>query len=137
MTTAPDKPLPFVTVISQPFWEGTRRHEFLLQQCRGCGAVQFPPKEVCSSCWSAEFGWTGAAGTGTVYTYTVIYRAGMPAFQDDVPYPIVIVELDEGPRVMSNLVNCDLEQVAVGMPVRMVWEDRTDEISMYKFEPAR
>jgi uncharacterized OB-fold protein len=74
--------------------------------------------------------------TGTVYTYTIVHRAGSAAFAAETPYAIVLVDLDEGVRVMSNMVNCEPEQVSIGMPVRMVFEDVNDEVTLYKFEPA-
>jgi uncharacterized OB-fold protein len=137
MTTAPPaKPVPFKTSWNEAFWEGTKQHQFLIERCANCDTPRFPPKPVCSKCWSTETKRVPAAGTGTVYTFTVQYRAGMPAFTNDVPYAIVLVELDEGVRVMSNMVNVDAEQVHIGMPVKLVWDDTDPEVTMYKFEPA-
>lgn len=132
---APEKPLPYRTSWNTAFWEATKQHEFHIDRCAKCDTPRFPPKPLCSKCWSSEVNRVLAAGTGTVYTYTIVHRAGQPAFQADAPFAIVIVDLDEGVRVMSNLVNCDLEAISIGMPVRMVWEDGTD-VSLYKFEPA-
>ncbi|HRC62375.1 MAG TPA: Zn-ribbon domain-containing OB-fold protein [Dehalococcoidia bacterium] len=137
MTTAiPDKPLPFRTSWTQSFWDGTKRGEFLIQRCSNCDTPRFPPKPVCSNCWSTDYREVPAAGTGTVYTFTVQYRAGVPAFANDVPYAIVLVELDEGVRVMSDMVNCDAEEVHIGMPVKLVWDPPSEDLTMYKFEPA-
>ena len=136
MTDAPQKPLPVITESTAPFWEGTRRSEFLLQRCLSCDEPRFPPKPVCSHCWSTEHRWVPAAGTGSVYSYTVVHRAGMPAFREDVPYVIAVIDLDEGVRVMSNLVGCDPEDVSVGMAVRVLFEEASEEMTLYRFEPA-
>ena len=135
MTSPSDKPLPFITESSADFWEGTRRGEFLIQRCSQCDTPRFPPKPVCSSCWSTESREVAAAGTGTVHTFTVIHRAGLPSFREEVPYVIAMVDLDEGVRVMANL-DGDPEAVEIGMPVKLRFEERNDEITMYAFEPA-
>ena len=134
-TDASEKPLPFRTSWNTAFWEATKQHQFLIERCAKCETPRFPPKPLCSKCWSGETTLVPAAGTGTVYTYTILHRAGLPAFQAEVPYAIVLVELDEGVKAMSNLVHCELDQVHIGMPVRMVWEDG-DDLALYKFEPA-
>lgn len=130
------KPLPFRTSWNGAFWDGTKQHQFLIERCERCDVPRFPPKPVCSKCWSTEAKRVPAAGTGTVYTYTIVHRAGSQAFAAETPYAIVLVDLDEGVRVMSNMVNCKPDQVSIGMPVRLVFEDVNDELTMYKFEPA-
>jgi len=135
VTSAMEKPLPFVTESTAEFWDGTKRHEFLVQRCTKCDEPRFPPKPVCSKCWSTEYRNVAAAGTGTVYSFTVIHRAGLPSYREDVPYVIAVVDLDEGVRVMANL-HGDPETVSIGMPVKMRFEDRTDEMTLYAFEPA-
>ncbi len=130
------KPLPYRTSWSGAFWDGVREHRFLIQRCAECDTPRFPPKPVCSNCWSEASREVEASGAGTVYSYTIVHRGGSPAFSADGPYAIVLVDLDEGVRVMSNLIHCDLEAIEVGMPVRMVFEDVTAEATLYRFEPA-
>lgn len=130
------KPLPYRTSWSGAFWDGVREHRFLIQRCAECDTPRFPPKPVCSNCWSDASREVEASGAGTVYSYTIVHRGGSPAFSADGPYAIVLVDLDEGVRVMSNLIHCDLEAIEVGMPVRMVFEDVTAEATLYRFEPA-
>jgi uncharacterized OB-fold protein len=130
-----DKFLPDITPLHQPFWDALKRHAIELQRCDACGAYRFIPSEICS-CGSAASTWTPIAGTGEVYTYTVVHRAPTPAYQQDAPYVIAHVTVDEGPRLISNLVDCDPADVHIGMPVRVVYDDVTPELTLYKFAPA-
>lgn len=134
--TTPAKPLPTINILTRPFWEGTKRHELLLQRCRECGRYRFPPRVICPGCISEEFDWIPASGRGAVYTYTVVYRSPMPSFDADLPYVIGIIELEEGARVMSHVIGCRPEEVKVGLSVQLVFEDVSDEVSLYKFQPA-
>jgi len=129
------RPLPEITAESRPFWEACRRHELLVQRCRACGAVQHYPRGVCAACWSSDLEWRRASGRGTVYTFTVTRRSQAPGFKDTLPYVLAWVELEEGVQVMTNVVDCDPAAVAIGMPVRVVFEDVTPEVSLPRFAP--
>lgn len=120
-----------------PFWDALRRHQFSLQKCEACGALRFIPTEICAQCCSQDWSWTPVSGKGRVYTYTVVHRGPTPAYQADAPYVIAHVELDEGPRVISNLVGCDPATVRVGMPVEVIYQDVTSEWTLFKFAPAK
>lgn len=120
----------------RPFWEALKAHEFRVQSCAACGTLRHVPKEICPACGSQDAGWTQVSGKGTVYTYTVIHRGPTPAYQADAPYVIAHVELDEGPRVISNLIGVDPAQVRIGMPVEVVFEDVAGGWTLYKFRPA-
>ena len=133
---APEKPLPDILPETRPFWEAARRHELVLQKCPACGAIQFFPRLLCHRCMSEDLAWIPASGRGTVHTFTVIRQAMRRCFDADVPYVYGIVDLEEGVRMLSNIVHIDPADVRVGMPVRVVFEDRTPEISIPKFEPA-
>ncbi|MGE0135930.1 MAG: Zn-ribbon domain-containing OB-fold protein [Dehalococcoidia bacterium] len=135
-TDAYAKPLPYRTTWSAPFWDALRDHRFLIQRCAGCDTPRFPPKPICSQCLSEASRDVEVSGAGTVYSYTVVHRGAAPVFLEEGPYVIALVDLDEGVRVMSNLVGCDLEAVEVGMPVRLRFEDVTPEVTLYRFEPA-
>ena len=139
MTQAPQarpKPLPEPDFDTIPFWEALKRHELQLQRCADCQHVYFYPRILCPSCWSANVKWERMSGKGHVYTYTVMHRAPHPAFAEDVPFIIGVVELDEGPRLPVNIVQCSPEEIAVDMAVEVVFEDINDEITLARFKPA-
>lgn len=138
MTQAPayHKPLPQPSPISGPYWAAAKRHQFVLQQCSACEKYVFYPRALCPHCGSAALEWREASGRGTVYTFTVARRATMRPFEPDVPYVIAIVELEEGPRMTTNIVGCDPDAVRVGMPVAVAFDDVTPEITLVKFQPA-
>ena len=131
-----NKPLPEITLLTEPFWQGTTEHQLRLQRCDDCGTFRFIPKEVCPNCTSVQATWTPVSGAGEVYSYSTVYRGTPQAFQEDVPYIVVMVELSEGPRIISHLIDCAPDQVQIGMPVTVVFEDATPEMSLYKFRPA-
>lgn len=129
-----EKFLPEIPPLHEPFWAALREHRVELQRCDRCGRFRFVPSELCA-CGSAEFTWTPIAGTGEVYTFTVVHRAPTPAYQADAPYVIAHVTMDEGPRMISNLVGCDPASVHVGMPVEITFDDVTPDLTLYRFEP--
>ena len=131
-----DKPLPNPTALSAPFWEGTKRRELLVQKCTACGALRWTPQWACRDCYSTEYDWAPMSGRGVVYTHTTIYRPQSPGFMDDVPYSVAVVELDEGPRMLTGITGCEAKDVHVGMPVEVAFEDASDKITLYKFKPA-
>lgn len=102
---------------TRAFWEGTGRHELVLQRCRGCQTVQFRPRALCAGCLSDDIEHFIATGRGTVYTFTVTYQNQLPAFREACPYVLAYVQLEEGPQLMTNIVGCDPETVEIGMPV--------------------
>ncbi len=130
------RPRPEPTTISRPFWEATGRGEFMIQHCARCDRNIFYPRINCPGCGGLELEWRPTSGRGSVYTFTVARRATHPAFADRVPYVIAVVELDEGPRVTTNLVDCDVDAVAIGMPVEVVFEEAVDGIAIPVFRPA-
>jgi uncharacterized protein len=133
----PSRPLePPATEASAPFWEATRHQQLLLQWCATCDKPVWFPREVCPWCLGDELEWRPASGRGEVYACTVEHRPSMPTPFGDAPYVIALVELDEGPRLMTNVVGCDPESVSVGMPVRVAWEALTDGRNLPLFEPA-
>lgn len=131
------KPLPRPTASSQPFWDAARRHELQLQRCGSCGAVVFYPRELCSECLSSELSWIEASGRGTVYSYTIAEAPTHPAFAEDVPYIVAIVELAEGPRLTTNIVGCEPAAMHIGMPVVATYDDVTPDMTLVKFRPAK
>ena len=136
MSERNQKPLPRIDEVSRPYWEAAKRHELFLQQCQECGNYRYPPGETCPSCLSDRLEWNKASGRASVYTWTVFHQVYHPAFEKDVPYAVVAVELDEGPRLITNLVDCKVEAINIGMPVEVVFDDVTEEITLPKFRPV-
>ena len=127
---------PEITELHAPFWEALRRHDFLVHQCAECSRLRFIPSELCPSCHSSAATWVPVSGRGTVYTFTVVHRAPTPVYQADAPYAIAYVELDEGPRVPARLVDVAPEDVEVGMPVTVVFDDVDDDLTLFRFRPS-
>jgi len=132
-----DKPLPAITEDTQPYWEGTKQGELRAQRCRGCRHLWLPPAILCPKCLSEDVEWERLAGRGTIYSFIVVHRPQHPAFLEDAPYNVAIVELDEGVRMHTNVVECANEELAVGMPVEVVFEKIDDNVTLPKFRPAR
>lgn len=133
--TLPPKPLPTPDFDTEPFWAALKEHELRLQRCADCDKAYFYPRSLCPHCWSDNVQWERMSGRGTVYTYTIVRRAPHRAFTDDVPFVIAVVELEEGPRMPVNLVDCPVDNVYVEMAVEIVYEDINDEITMPRFRP--
>ena len=129
------KPLPRIDEESKGFWEACRRHELYLQRCRACGRLRYYPRALCPSCLSDRSEWVRSAGTGTVYTFTVTHQNQSAGFRDALPYVMAYVELAEGVRMLSNIVGCAPDEVRIGMPVEVVFEDATPEITLPRFKP--
>jgi uncharacterized OB-fold protein len=131
------KPLPQVTPAMRPFWEGARRHELVVQRCAGCGAHRFPARDICSRCLSREAEWTPVSGRGTVFSWAVMHQVYHPGFAAEVPYAVVVIELAEGARLVSNLVDCAPADIRAGMPVEVVFDDVAPDVTLPKFRPRR
>lgn len=136
--TPTQKPLPMVTPENERYWQGARAHELWLRYCNSCQKTFFYPRDICPIDGSRDVTWKQASGRATLYTYAIVHRAPTPAFRGDVPFMTAIVELEEGGRMMTNLVGIapDPNVIKVGMPVVVAFDDRTDEISMPVFRPA-
>lgn len=130
-----DKFLPRPTPESAPFWQGCRDGKLLLQYCGSCGTYQFYPRMICANCMSEQIEWREASGQGTVETYTIVTRAVSEAYAADAPYVIALITLAEGPRMMSNVMGCDVGSVRCGMQVEVVFEPWSADITMPKFRP--
>lgn len=131
-----DFPAPLITPDTEPFWRGCREGALLLQRCSACGEVRYPPRPMCPACNSMESAWTPASGRGTLFSYTVTHQALTPSLAGKVPHIIVLVELEEGVRMTSNLVDCPPDGVRTGAPVQAVFERVSDELTLPKFRPA-
>lgn len=130
------KPLPRVDQESKGFWEASRRHELYLQRCTRCRSMRYYPRALCPRCLSDATEWVLSSGRGTVYTYTVTHQNQAAGFRDALPYVLAYVELDEGVRMLTNIVGCDPADVKIGMPVEVVFEDVTPDVTLPKFKPS-
>lgn len=135
MTTSP-KPAPKPTPDTQPFWDGTAAGELRVQRCLTCSRHYFYPRPSCPRCGSGDVEWVAASGRATLYSYVINHRPA-PGFQDDGPYAIAVVELEEGVRMMTNIVGVEItpENLRLDMPLRVVFEQRGD-VRVPLFEPA-
>jgi hypothetical protein len=137
MTKAPLKHFPRPTPETEVYWEGCRKHELLLQRCTQCSEFQFYPRIICTNCASEDLEWVKGSGRGRVLTFAIVRRAVSEAYAADVPYVVALIQLDEGPTMMSNVVQCDPETVKIGSPVQVIFEDWSEEISVPQFRPLQ
>lgn len=129
------KPLPAITDINRPFWEATKRHELVAQRCPSCHHLWLPPTGVCPRCLSPNYKWVRLSGRGKVWSWVVFHQAFFKSFLDDIPYNVAYVELEEGPMLTTNLVDVRNEDIRVGMPVEVVFQDVTEEVTLPRFRP--
>lgn len=130
------KPLPRIDAESKGFWEACQRHELAVQKCRACGATRYYPRALCPICLSSDTEWVLSSGRGTVYTYTVTYQNQAAGLRDELPYVMAYVELDEGVRLLTNIVGCAPQDVRIGLPVEVAFDDVTPEVTLPKFKPV-
>lgn len=131
--SAPSKPVPEVTPELAPFFEAAKRHELAVQRCTACGTLRFPARAACNRCMARESTWVPVAGTGRVFSVAVMHQANHPGFEAILPYAVVVVELDCGVRMISNVIDCPAHQVAIGMPVEVAFEARSPEVTLPVF----
>ena len=127
------KPVPRPSPESLPFWQAAKENRLLLPRCNHCGRYFFPPSQRCRHCLSKDIAWAESKGTGRIYSFVVYHRSYHPAFEADIPYVVAIVELDEGVRLLSNIVGTPPENVRCDQRVRVIFQDR-DGISIPMFE---
>ncbi len=120
-------PTPIVNADSAPYWDGARQGKLLLQRCGDCGTLRFFPRYLCTDCGSDKTEWTGVSGRGTVHSFTIVHRAAFPEFQDRTPYVVALIDLAEGPRMMTNIVGDDALSVRIGDAVTVTFEERGTE----------
>ncbi len=139
MKTQSDKASPgelFTDPQDTEFWEGVNRHELLLFHCEKCGAYYWPAT-TCQDCGLDNMHWVPSTGHGTLHTFTIYYRALNPAWKDDVPYNVGVVELDEGPFMFTNVVGIPNEDLKVGMRLQVTFNEVRPGVTLPQFEPAR
>jgi uncharacterized OB-fold protein len=128
--------LPSVDDANRPYWDGARAGVLRLQRCGACNRLRYPISPVCPQCMSTEAAWEDVSGRGVVYTFGIFRHVYDEAWRDRVPYAVAIVRLDEGPFVISDLVDVEADDVRVGMPVRARFDEATPDVTVPRFGPA-
>jgi uncharacterized OB-fold protein len=128
--------LPTIEPETQPFWDAAREGKLLLRRCTSCGKPHSYPRPFCPFCWSEDVPWEEASGRATLYTWSTIFMNDLPPFGSKIPYVAAAVDLEEGPRVMSNIVGVEPDQLQAGMALVVDFEALNDDISAPVFRPA-
>ena len=136
MTQAYAKPLPIADKDTQPFWDYTKKHELRVQKCLNCGKLHYPVSPMCPHCLGMNSEWVKLSGKGEVYSFIVVQRRYHPGFATDIPYTVAIIRTEEGIRMLSNVVGAKPDEVRIGMPVEVSFDDVTPEFSLPKFKPG-
>lgn len=134
MTAMTDIPLPRPTELSRPFWAAANEGRLVLQRCDACGHYRWTPQILCTNCLAESFTWTDVSGRGKLYSYTIVYRAPLAGFE--IPYVLAVVELEEGPLMLTRLVDGPGDRLAVDAPVEVAFTRASDEINLYTFRLA-
>ncbi|SOC43128.1 hypothetical protein SAMN05877842_11487 [Ureibacillus acetophenoni] len=129
------KILPTPTIETQIFWDACQQEKLLVQQCKECEHVQFYPRLMCTNCSSREVGWIESSGFAKVVTYTIVHRPILPAYQKEAPYILAVVQLEEGPTMMTNIVNCNHDSIKCGLQVKVLFQDWEKGFLVPVFEP--
>jgi uncharacterized OB-fold protein len=130
------KPVPVVQPWARPFWEATRAGKLVLQTCHDCDRPIHYPRIACPHCGSDNLGWRESQGRGTIYAFTVVQSNAPSAFIGDMPYVVAVIRLDEGVQMLSNIVDCNPQQLRCDQPVEVVFEPLDTEFTLPKFRPA-
>jgi uncharacterized OB-fold protein len=129
-----DLPTPDDT--TRPFWEAAREGRFLIKRCRDCGRAHYYPRPFCPHCWSGAVAWEDASGSASLYTWSVVQQNDLPPWPERVPYVAAVVDLDEGPRVMTNVVECEFERLTIAMALQVTFRQASDEVTVPVFRPV-
>ncbi len=130
------KPLPTLDDANRPFWDAARAGRLELQQCGDCQHIRYPINHVCPRCLSLRFDWKALSGRGSVYSSIVFHQVYHPGFAQDVPYNVALIQLEEGPRMFSNVVGIPPSSVKVGQAVQVMFDAVTPEITIPRFKPV-
>jgi uncharacterized protein len=130
-----DKPVPTPTPTSAPFWDGLKEGVVKLQKCNECGVWVFYPRSRCSNCLSDSLEWREVSGNGTLYTFTIARQPTSPHFSSEVPQQLAVVELDEGVRLTTTLVNVREADIKIGMRLKPYFEPVTDDVTLLRYQP--
>jgi uncharacterized OB-fold protein len=131
-----ERPLPKPNADTKPFWDGCKKQKLMFQKCGECGHVRWPPSVLCPLCHSLETEWIAASGRGTIYTFAVYHVPFHEAFKNRLPYVTAVVELDEGPRILSTITGCDIADIRCDMPVEVIWRTAPEGFVLPDFTPT-
>src|ERR1700730_14074929 len=121
---------------TREFWEACRQHRLVYAACASCGTARIPPASVCPTCGVSEVRWQPVSGLGTVYSFTIARHSFHQKVDDSVPYVIAVIALDDAPpRLISNVVGVDPDDVSIGLPVEVVWDDVSADVAIPRFMP--
>jgi hypothetical protein len=130
-----NKPLPDADNVSAPYWKAGSEGRLLVQECPTCGNRQWYPRAVCTAC-GADPEWLECSGKGIVHTFTVVRQFGMKPFRDEVPYVVAMIDLEEGPRMMGAVTDCEPDAVRIGMPVEVHFVEAAEDIGVPYWRPS-
>ena len=130
------KPLPVIQSFSQPFWDAAKDGKLLVQKCNSCGSSIFFPRDRCPECWSEDLGWIEASGKGEIYAFSVTYEGVEKAFKEDLPIVLAWIDLPEGIRMQTNIIDCNPDDVSIGMAVEVTFKKATNDINLPYFKPV-
>lgn len=128
--------LPTPDSSTQPWWDAARDSRLLVKRCAACGRAHFYPRPFCPFCWSDRVEWEEASGRATLYTWSIVFQNDLPPFPERVPYVAAVVDLAEGPRMMTNVVGCQPEELRVGMALEVVFEPIAEDVVLPRFRPS-
>jgi uncharacterized protein len=135
--SATAKPIPDITDELRPFFAAAREGRLVVERCKTCGRRRFPPRPICSECLGRESEWAPSSGRGAVVSFNVMHQVYHPGFAAEVPYAVALVELEDGGRMLSNVVDCPVEKLRIGLAVEAIFERVSDEVTLPKFRPVR
>lgn len=128
-----ERPLPEITELTAPFWNSAKDRRLVIQRCDECQTYRFPPEPACAECSSLAATWTEVSGRATLYTWTEAYPPLLPYFAERAPWPIAFVELEEGPRMATNLIDIPVSEYEFGMALQAGFEDIADDVTLVVF----
>ena len=128
--------LPIPDLETEPYWAAARDHKLLIKRCRGCERAFFYPRPFCPHCWSDDVDWEEASGRATLYTWSVVRQNDLAPWPTRVPYVAAVVDLEEGPRMLTNVEGCEPEALEVGMALQVAFREETEELTLPVFVPA-
>ena len=131
----PPKPKPYIRKVNEEFWRAASENRLEIQRCSNCGRWQYPPVERCPQCGSAKLSWLPASGKGVVHTFTIFHMLYDKSFKNDLPYNVAVVALEEGPQMLTNLIDIDNDAIEIGLPVEVTFIDR-DGVNLPQFRPV-
>ena len=131
------KPRPAEGLVDEPYWEAARQHRLTAQKCQKCGGLWAPPTAICENCLSPDLQWIDLSGKGTVWSYIIMHQLYYPGFADDIPYNVAVIRSDEGAKFVTNIVGVKNEDIKVGMPVEVTFEDVDEDLTLPKWKPVQ